>query len=95
MYSIDFRSRAYENMEKIELYYNSIDTTLFESFKYEFYKILDVVSIFPKIYQLSYRNIRIGFLENFSYAIHYEVREQDVVIHAILHTSQEQNMNIK
>ena len=95
MYSIHFRSKAYEDMEKIEVYYNSIDTALFESFKHELYKILDVLLIFPNIYQLSYRNIRIGFLESFSYAVHYEVREQDVVIHTILHTSQERNIDIK
>ena len=81
-------------MEKIELYYNSIDTALFESFKHELYKMLDILLIFPNICQLSYRNIRIGFLGSFSYAVHYEVREQAVVIHTILHTSQERNTEL-
>ncbi len=95
MYTLVFRNRAYKDIKEIEAYYKSIDISLYDSFLNELNRVLDVVLIFPKMYQLSYRNIRIGFLENLSYAIHYEVREQDLVVHAILHTSQEQNMNIK
>ncbi len=94
MYHIDFRNRAYEDIEKIESYYNSIDTTLFDSFKYDINRILDVISIFPKTYQLIYKNIRIAHLQRFSYVVYYEIREQNIVIHAISHTSQERNTKL-
>ncbi|CAM1364371.1 type II toxin-antitoxin system RelE/ParE family toxin [Tenacibaculum xiamenense] len=94
MYYIDFQDDAREDMKEIKLYYNSIDIALFDSFKYDLNQILDVISIFPKTYQLIYKNIRIAHLQRFSYVVYYEIREQNIFIHAVSHTSQERNTKL-
>ncbi|TCI93595.1 type II toxin-antitoxin system RelE/ParE family toxin [Tenacibaculum sp. M341] len=89
MYTFVFRSKVYTNIKDIESHYNSIDVDLYSSFLSDFNSLLDRIIIFPEIYQLSYKNIRIGFLEAFPYGIHYEIIDDKIIIYAILHTSQE------
>ncbi len=95
MYNIDIQDDARDDMKEIELYYKSINAAIFESFKKELYRILDLLSTFPLSFQFAYKNIRVAYLQKFSYIIYYEVREKEVVVHAILHTSQERSEDIK
>jgi hypothetical protein len=49
-------------------------------------KIMDIIKN-PKIFQNKYKNIRVAFLGNFPFGIHFVFEKENIYIQRVLHTS--------
>ena len=49
-------------------------------------RIFELIQDKPELFQLRYKGIRIAFLTNFPYGVHYIIDDGQVIIIAVLHT---------
>lgn len=87
MHKISFTKEALFDFEDILLWYEEQRIGLSYDFELCFEAGLSEVSRNPDNFQKRYKNIRIRFIARFPYGIHYIVKENEIVIIAIFHTS--------
>lgn len=85
-YQLTYTSKAENDLEDIESYYNQISPILTTRFFEEFFDTLQFIENEPKLFQVRYRKIRIAPLYHFPYGIHYKENNNQIVIFRVLHT---------
>lgn len=71
--------------EAVEWFYSNA-THLTERFLEEINKAIEILKDNPAHYQKRYNDIRVYFIENFSFGVYYTIESNIVFVHAILHT---------
>lgn len=87
-YTIIFSTKADYDLNKIKVWYDRINPKLTNNLLVTFSHELDRIKENPFLYQLRYREIRIGFLDHFEYGIHFIIKEDQIVVLRVLHTKQ-------
>lgn len=87
IYKLIFRPSFVQSVKEIKKYYEEQNLSVFRDFKVELNMLLDNVENFPKLYSRYYKDIRIGFMSSFSYGVHYQIVEDKIILHTVLHTS--------
>jgi hypothetical protein len=64
VYSVSFRLLAFEDLQEIIYYYDSINPKLSDIFLSEIDKTIDLLKSFPLSCPLKFGNIRVSFLKN-------------------------------
>lgn len=95
MLPVSISSFAEEDIQKIVDYYNEIGETLSEDFLAQLAQCLERIESLPEGYQKRYKEFRIAFLKRFSFGAFYKIYEEEIVIVAILHTSQNMSKWLK
>ena len=68
-------------------WYNQQKTNLGNSFKIDFINKMAIIKDNPFLFQVRYLNIRITFLDNFPYGIHFFIENNTITILSVYHTS--------
>ena len=78
-----------KSLKESAFYYDSKQKNLGMRFLQEVNLTSDYICENPLVFQIRYDTIRIAFLENFPYGIHYEFIEDEnqINIYAVFHTS--------
>ncbi len=86
-----------ENLKQASFWYNTKQKDLGKLFLKDINSVVDYICQNPLLFQIRYNTIRIAFLENFPYGIHYEYfeNENEVKIYAVFHTSRSPEIWIK
>lgn len=85
-YYLKFEAEALENIASSIDYYESISRELANRFRSILKALFDDLEQNPNIYQVRYKDIHIGLTESFSFAAHYRVSGDSVVILKVMHT---------
>ena len=87
MYSLSLRPSAQKDIQQIVSYYDDINPLLSDRFLDEVYASLYLIESHPEGCQKRLGEIRMAFLKNFSFGIHYKIYNAKVVVISVLHTS--------
>lgn len=88
MFQVSISFFAEEDIQKIVDYYKEIDDSLSLDFIVKLHESLERIEQMPEGYQKRYKEFRIVFLKRFSFGVFYKIYDQEVVVVAVLHTSQ-------
>lgn len=87
MHTISFTKEALLDIEDVVFLYEERRIGL----SYDFELCMEVglaeISRNPDNFQKRYKNVKVRFISRFPYGIHYVVRENNVIIIAVFHTS--------
>ena len=87
MNQIQFTKEALFDIEEITLWYEDQR----EGLSYDFELCIEVgineIQRLPSGYQKRYKNIKIKFINRFPYGIHYVIKENQITILGVFHTS--------
>lgn len=86
-FKLKFEPIALENIASSITYYESISDELGARFKSSLKNLFLELERSPKIYQIRYRDVRVGLANSFSFTIHYRVLDGFVFILKVIHTS--------
>lgn len=78
---------AEEDLREAFLWYEDQQAGLGSKFEKAFRKSLTQIRENPKKFQIRYSTVRVCFLKNFPYGIHFTIDDQQVLIAAVFHTS--------
>lgn len=78
---------ATNDIDEIVDWYNKIDIELSLKFEFSLIESIEFILKNPLLFQLRYNDIRVHFVENFPYGIHYKIIKDEIIIVAIFHTS--------
>lgn len=81
----DFAER---DIQSIVDYYDKIDPALSDRFLDEIDDCFSRIVDLSEGYQKRYKEFRIAFLKKFSFGVYYKIYESELVVTAVLHTSQ-------
>ena len=81
-YQIVFTSKADYDLNKIKVWYDQINHDLTKDLFFELGQEIDRIKKEPFIYQIRYREIRVGFLKRFDYGVHFMIKNQKNGNHA-------------
>ena len=89
-YKISLLSEAREDIISATDYLNLQRSQLGNKFFIEVAEVIDMLQNNPLVFQKKYKNFRQASIKKYSFLIHYLVDEQkqNVIIFAVLHTSQ-------
>lgn len=87
-YKLVFTSSTDHDLNKIKVWYDQINPELTNNLLVNFGKKLDRIKENPFLYELRYRDIRVGFIDRFEYGIHFIIKEDQIIIFRMLHTKQ-------
>lgn len=79
------RKKALADVRRIRTWYRKIDSVLEERFVRSLNEGLDRIEALPFGYQVVYRNTRRVLLIKFPYSIYYLIRDNSVIVLAIIH----------
>ena len=87
-YTIKLLPAVHTDLRKTKKWYNNKKEALGEEFKEEVNKEINYIGKHPEHYQRKYKELRQSLVTRFSYAIFYQVEEEQnrVIILGILHT---------
>lgn len=80
-------------LNRAKCYFESFDKD--DEFIDDFERQLQFLDSFPEVFQVRYRNIRIIKLENFDYAIHYQIVDDKIIVVNFLSNNQDFSMQIQ
>lgn len=83
-YKLVVDERAFVELENSVLYYKKVSNKLSIKFK----KAIALISENPLLFQERYKGVRISFIKDFPFGVHYVLRGSEVRIIRFLHTSQ-------
>lgn len=81
-----FRENSLEDYQNGINYYERISSNLADRFDIDFKLKLDDIEEDPFLYQIRYRNIRVAYLTDFPFGIHFIIEKDIIHIIKILHT---------
>lgn len=82
-----FEKGALDDFRVGYFYYDKISADLSQRFYSEFWDTIETIKSNPLYYQKKYRDIRITFLRNFPFGVHYISNDIEITVFRILHTS--------
>ena len=89
MYNLEIRNLAKSDIQQIVNYFDeTTNSQITDDFLSDLYANFEFLIDNPFLFQLKHKNIRICYLNNFSFGIHYTVDNIVVEVLAVLHTSQ-------
>lgn len=88
-FTLSISETAENDIREAYLWYEDQKQDLGNLFEAEFLKAVKSISINPFKTQIKYGDIRVHFLEKFPFGIHFVIKENDVRIIAVFHTSRE------
>lgn len=86
MYSIEFKPEVFEDIRIAYAWYESQRIGLGEDFLLTLEESYAKISRTPKQYQLIYKSVRRKLVRRFPYGIFFTLRENKIVVIAVLHT---------
>lgn len=92
MYEIEFKSEVYEDIKIAYDWYESQRLGLGEDFLLILEESYAKITRTPKLYQDIYRTVRRKLVSRFPYGIYFVIREDTIIVLAILHTKREPNI---
>lgn len=87
-YKLVVDERAFVELENSVLYYKKVSNKLSIKFKKAIKKAIALISENPLLFQERYKVVRISFIKDFPFGVHYVLRGSEVRIIRFLHTSQ-------
>ncbi len=87
-YAIAVSDRARFQLNKIMQWFFDEHPGLEKRFLFEISKAMEFIQKHPLKCQVRYKQVRIKFLINFDFGIHYIIENQTVFVLSIFHTSQ-------
>ena len=87
MFQIQIRVLAKEDIQSITDYYDLKASYITDIFLENLYAELDIIANKPELFQEKYRKTRVRYLKKFPFGIHYTLKDQIIVVLAVLHTS--------
>jgi plasmid stabilization system protein ParE len=88
MLKLKVSSYAKRDIQRIVNYYDKINPSLVDRFLEEIDDCFAKIENLPEGYQKRYKAFRIAFLKKFSFGLYYKIYNSEIVIAAVLHTSQ-------
>lgn len=85
-YDVVLSDEARLNLQETSDYYLLISTSLNQRFEEDLDSCIASLKKDPFLYQERYRNIRVAYLDNFPFGIHFIITENTIHILKILHT---------
>ncbi len=87
IFELFISNKAEFEIRETFLWYESQNEGLGNKFEQNLISVLDLIQSNPNLIQIRYKQIRVAFLSKFPFGIHYIVKENQILIIAILHTS--------
>lgn len=87
-YQIVFTVKSDQDLNKIKVWYDSINRTLTQNLFLELNDEFNIIKKTPLIYQARYQQIRVAFLKRFEYGVHFIVEKNKIIVLRILHNKQ-------
>lgn len=87
-YQLIFTIQADQDLNKIKVWYDSINKNLTEELFIELSDEFKRIKKTPLIYQARYKHIRVAFLKRFEYGIHFIIENEQLIVLRILHNKQ-------
>lgn len=84
---VEIADAAATDARKAFLWYEDKSAALGLRFESDFKQIIERLKENPEAFQVRYTKVRVAFLENFPFGIHYFVKGNIVVVLAVFHTS--------
>lgn len=85
---ISISTFAEDDLQRIVDYYDKINPAIADRFLDEIDDCLKQIEKLPEGYQKRYKQFRIAFLKKFSFGVYYKIYDFELVVIAVLHTSQ-------
>ena len=89
MYEIRFKPEVYDDIKIAYAWYESQRIGLGEDFLLTLEESYVKITRTPKLYQDIYKSVRRKLLRRFPYGIFFVIREDTVIVLAVLHTKRE------
>jgi len=89
MYTITFKSEVYDDIKAAYDWYESQRVGLGEDFLLTLEESYAKITRTPKLYQDIYKSVRRKLVRRFPYGIFFVIREDTIIVLAILHTKRE------
>lgn len=87
MFTLKFTKEALFDIEEIILWYENKRIGL----SYDFELCLEIglaeIARSPQLFQIRYKTIKIRFIKRFPFGIHYIIKEKNIIILGVFHTS--------
>lgn len=88
-YSVKIAYEAETDIRKAFLWYEDQKESLGSRFEANVYETVNHIQNDPLSFQIRYGNTRISFMKKFPYGIHFQIKENQILILAVFHTSQD------
>lgn len=88
-YSVKIAHAAETDVREAFLWYEDQKENLGSRFEANVYQAIDNIQNNPLKFQIRYGRTRISFLRKFPYGIHFQINENQILILAVFHTSQD------
>ncbi len=89
MYKLEFKSEVYEDIKIAYDWYESQRIGLGEDFLLTLEESYSKIVRTPKLYQSLYRSVRRKLVRRFPYGIFFVMKENSIIILAVLHTKRD------
>lgn len=83
---IEFSIKALQDIEEILEYYDSLNATLPTKFLDRIEEAKGKIVTAEKGFEIKYKNVRTLLLKQFPYHLHYVLKDEKIIIIAILHS---------
>ena len=87
MLALQIRVLAKNDIQEIVDYYDRLAPKITDKFMDDLYADLELLQGNPNLFQRKYKETRVRYMKKFPFGVHYMVKEDTVVILAVLHTS--------
>jgi plasmid stabilization system protein ParE len=91
VYKIISTSSTEQDISQAVEWYISINKPLAREFLKELRLCKTYLQKHPKKIEIKYQNVRIAYLKTFPYGIHFQLKENEILILAVFHTSENPN----
>jgi plasmid stabilization system protein ParE len=85
--TVHFSPKAESDFQLAEEWYEDQQEGLGQEFFNELNAVVEAISIHPKLFQVRYKDVRVGYLNRFPFVVHYRSDHQRLTIIAVFHTS--------
>ena len=86
-YKLTILPLAKIDLQEIASCYEVINKNLGRRFLKSVKDEIEILRIYPLLYQTRYDETRVALIQTFPYLIHFEIDKKEIVIKAIIHTS--------
>lgn len=87
MLALQIRVLAKNDIQEIVDYYDRLAPKITDKFLDDLYADLELLQGNPNLFQLKYCETRVRYMKKFPFGVHYMVKEDTVIVLAVLHTS--------
>ena len=87
-YDLVLLPSASKEVQETLLWYEEQQKGLEARFYQELQNAFNEITKDPDLFQKRYRDVRIRFLKKFKYGVHYQVKQNLIIVLAVVHTAQ-------